>query len=193
MWIELDGMRLGAAAWNTDMPVDPGDHVVRAGAPGKATVTARTDVGVQAKVSLPLPELDDALRIVPAPAPQPIDRGGDDRGGARSLIIGSAFGVGGAGLVLGTYFGLHAKGAWADRNRHCVGGCDEQAVVYGKDAQRSAVLATVSTTVALASIGFGVYWWLTSPDDSERRARLRVQVQPNLAARGAVFSAEGVF
>lgn len=73
--VKRDGVVIGAAAWGTAIPVDPGPHKVTASAPGKRTfeTTVTTVEGRTARVSVPrdLPAAPPA----PAPAPAPVATG----------------------------------------------------------------------------------------------------------------------
>ena len=42
--VTLDGSRLARPAWDTPLPVDPGEHVVKASAPSRAVLTRRVEV-----------------------------------------------------------------------------------------------------------------------------------------------------
>jgi len=74
--IELDGASVGSAVFGVPTPVDPGQHSVRASAPGKKPQVFSIQVGpVADQQSLSIPPLEDApaeaTPATPAPATQP--------------------------------------------------------------------------------------------------------------------------
>lgn len=67
--IELDGASVGSAVFGAPTPVDPGEHNVRASAPGKKPQTFSVKIGPEAdEQSLTIPALEDAP-AEPTPAP----------------------------------------------------------------------------------------------------------------------------
>jgi hypothetical protein len=167
--VSVDGAPIGEAAWGVALPVDPGQRVVRAEAPGKQPYERVVDVpqATLVRESLEIPPLSD----VPAEAPVVVaaptlsqDGGGapeepsDGRATAGWL-------VGGAGLValgVGGFFGLRAMSRWDERNDLCQGGCTPAAKTAGDDAQSAANLATVGFGVGLVGVGVGAFLLLTA-------------------------------
>jgi hypothetical protein len=187
LWIALDGVRLGAEALDTAVPVDPGTHELKVGAPGKRTATVAVSVEGEAtrvEVSLPALEADPAALAAPhRPMDAPAARTGTD---LRDVLQGAALGVGVSGLLVGGLFGLRAKSEWDDRNEHCKSGCDARAVAYGESAQTSALVSTIATSVGLGALAAGLYLLLTEQaTDEEPKAKLQMSAGPDHAWVGA--------
>ena len=116
--VTLDGKELPSAAWETKVPVDKGSHVLTASATGRVTVTKSTDVTDGATSEVTVPPLPDApvptptpTKIVEAPARPavvaPVESHRGDTQRTIGLVVG---GVGVAGVVVGTVFGIRAIG-----------------------------------------------------------------------------------
>jgi len=155
--LEVDGMPLAAAAWGAALPVDPGEHVVRAQAPGFETLEQRISLGSSpgARQTLELPLLRPAPRAAePAAtasdAPPPM--AAEPHHPARTW----GWITGGAGLValgVGSYFGLQAFSHWDDRNAGCKNGCTPAAKTAGEDASQAATVATVGVGAGVVLLG----------------------------------------
>src|SRR5262252_2944627 len=122
--VSVDGSPLGEAAWGVAMPVDPGQHVVRAEAPGRTPFVTTVDVpsakAVRESVEIP------ALAAEPASAPPQAARATVAAPAAAAPAADTSSSkrtvgwvVGGVGLVsigVGTYFGLRAFSKWNERD-----------------------------------------------------------------------------
>ena len=177
--IERDGRELGQASWSTAMPVDGGEHIVRASAPGRAPFSATLVIGMESDartvevppfVTVIVPPLATPAPVTPA-VPllvAPASRSADDAGrGATRRRIGWA--VGAAGLIqLGAagYFGLQAFREHADSNSACP---DEQCTLPGvalnDQSRRAADASTVLAITGLATVATSVYLLWTSRRD----------------------------
>ncbi|HTV22330.1 MAG TPA: PEGA domain-containing protein [Polyangiaceae bacterium] len=119
--VERDGQDVGKAAWGMAVPVDPGSHVVRVSAPGKAPWSDQIEVPATSRTfSVTVPTLTDAA--APAPVtpietgsanPPPVEadvdssRGGGSNGqSVAALVVG---GVGLAAVATGTIFALQSR------------------------------------------------------------------------------------
>jgi hypothetical protein len=108
--VTRDGVTLDEAIWGTTLPVDPGDHLVRAEAPGyepwstSVSITRRGDT-----VTVKVPKLS-ATAVVEKPQPErlPVEpdkpaphASGGGHGLALGMLIGGAVvGLAGGGLML---------------------------------------------------------------------------------------------
>lgn len=106
-----DGKPIAEASWGTDLPVDPGPHVIRASAPARLPVEIPVTIGdVADRKSVTIPVLADEPRAAPPIGADDVAR---DRAAARRQtrrIIGySLGGTGLATLALGMAFGLSAS------------------------------------------------------------------------------------
>ncbi|MCC6648601.1 MAG: hypothetical protein IT374_23910 [Polyangiaceae bacterium] len=194
--VKRDGAEVARAELGVPIPVDPGDHVVTAAAPGKrpftATVQAK-DEGSTLSVKVPVLEADPAAIAPPAPAtsappaappassaaapppPPPAEAGG----GTQRTIGWVAGGVGVVGLAAGTLFALSARSKYSSSKDLCrpddPNRCT-QAGVDARDAARSrGNVATALFAVGVIGVGAGAALVLTAP--SEKGA---VRVSPAL-------------
>src|SRR5690606_11403332 len=143
---------VGEAQWGTALPVDPGEHVFEAAAPGKKPWRQVVDLrGEGATIDVNVPALEDeakpAVAATPAPAPAPAQPDapppGDDGGSQRTwaLVLGGA-GVIATGVGLG--FGLSASSKWSEAeeacpNKRCT---DPEKQKLGEDAGTAADVST---------------------------------------------------
>ena len=153
--VTLDDTAIGAGALGTALPVDPGDHTVRATAPGKQAFAVTVSAPASAQ-NLPvrIPMLADASRQTEQPPrevnephfPTPLAIGG--------FVVG---GVGLVGIAVGSYFGLHAKSlndqSKANGNCDATNHCTPAGTTLRRDALRSGDISTglfVAGGIALA-------------------------------------------
>jgi hypothetical protein len=176
--IEVDGTPLASAAWGTPLPVDPGEHVVRARAPGYAPFEQTVSIGTErgAKQTLELPPLQADVAAATAPAPVGIESstGVEDAGASRYPARTWGYVTGAAGVValgMGSYFGLRAFSLWDDRQKQCVGGCSDEAKKAGDDAGDAATVATVGVTGGLLLLAAGTAMIFYSSDVEPEQAR----------------------
>ena len=108
--VSRDGVTLDEAIWGTTLPVDPGDHLVRAEAPGfepwaaSVSITKRGDT-----TTVKVPKLS-ATAVVGKPSPERLPAepnkpaahaGGGGHGLALGLVIGGGLvGLGGGGVMI---------------------------------------------------------------------------------------------
>jgi serine/threonine-protein kinase len=163
--VERDGIVLGPAALGVPVPVDPGEHEIRARAPGKQTwrqtVTAE---GQGAIVEVTLPPLETATESTEAT--------GDDAAGPPrpwQLPMGiTLLSIGGAGVITGIALGGAAK-AKAD-GADC--DADDRCSTDGLATRDDAVtLGNIGTGIGIAGAvigGLGLTLWLTAPSDRDR-------------------------
>jgi serine/threonine-protein kinase len=175
--VTANGSPRNSGTWGVAIPVDPGDVLVEATAPGrspfKATVSAVE--GKEATVEVPLLEASPSQAPAPglaaSPAPARLEGG---TGGSSMRPI--ALGVAGLGLVaigVGSVFGVTAMSKWSDSNSHCppASGCDAQGVSSAHDAKSAAVVSDVTIGVGLAAVAAGaVLYFLGAPKTVQARA-----------------------
>jgi hypothetical protein len=207
--LHLDGTEVDRAMLGTAVPIDPGDHVVRARAAGKKTREVRVSVGAanDAKLVLVAPlERDDSPSASVRPAPLlprasaqvPVRSPSEDRGVARTTdrrLVGYAVGTGGLVAVgVGAYFGLSAKRRYDEASsEHCVAGsCDDTAVVLSRDAYRMAWISTVWTGVGLGAVGVGAYLIATGAGTGTAASR-KVAVAPEIGPGVAAVTVRGTW
>jgi hypothetical protein len=186
--VTIDGTRLGEAAYGVAMPVDPGEHHVKAEAPGKQPFEKSIDVSKSRaeQWQIEIPALTDATDEPTSGAsagaqPSPTASTASSSSSTRTLgfVVG---GVGLASLAVGGYFGLQAYSRWDARNDACKGGCTDAAKTEGDDARQAATVSTIGFGVGAAALGVGLVLILTSgssketPSPSARIGRMQVGV-----------------
>ena len=183
--VSLDGATLPAAALGTPLPVDPGEHMVSASAPGDEGWTQQVTVRAGGdKPTLTIPPL--AVRSAPAPGgvPAPPAVGppspsaespatGEVRFGAQRISGIVSGGLGLAGVAVGTVLGLAANGKKNDYQgeESASGDC---VTVACHDANQKAVSDSTVSTVAFvaggALVAAGAVLWLAAPSGASASA-----------------------
>lgn len=164
------GVEVRAGAWGTALPIDPGEYVIEASAPGRVTHTETIRVAEgpgKMEVRIPvLAELPSAepvpVSVTPAPA-LPSD-GGSSGSGRRTVgIVMTSLGAG--TLAVGGFFGLRALSLNADSKDHCRTDvlCDARGVALRNDALAAGSVATILAGVGGALAVTGVVLWVTAP------------------------------
>jgi serine/threonine-protein kinase len=159
-----DGVRIDPAAWGLAVPVDPGDHVVSAEAPGKTTWSARVHTEPRQLSEIEVPSLRDAP-VSSGPPPSPEKPTEPAPSSSSQRIFGVTLGgVGIVGLGLGTFFGLRASSTWGESQRTCVDlTCDPAGHRLAEDASSQATISTVAFAAGAALLVGGILLWLTAP------------------------------
>ena len=181
--VKRDGAVLAPALLGTSVPVDPGDHVVSASAPGKEpwkVVVKLDQPGNTITIDVPplLEKKPDAGVVTPPNAPPPGPALPPDlpapasRGWRRPLGI-AATAVGAVGLGLGVGFGFMAKGAFNDSNTS--GNCDEKTnkcntagIAQRDDAISKGNIGTGVFIAGAVLAAGGVVLWITAPSSPKR-------------------------
>jgi hypothetical protein len=173
--VARDGVEIGAAARGEAVPVDPGDHVVEASAPGRASFREVVHVGALHEA--------DVVRVPPLPqvAQVPSEGSVPEKSGARAPSPGvrplaiASFAVGGVGLALGTMAGLvaiakheQATSACASYPNHCPASGDADGP--NNDSRTWAAISTVGLAVGGAALATGFVLVLTAPRGDSARA-----------------------
>ena len=200
--IRLDNDPVPKAEWDTAVPVDPGPHVITAGAPGRLAWTQKKTLGgAGARIAFTIPTLEKApTAAAPAPAAAPASAPGpspdqaESSGGGHSTQRTLALVAGGAGVVgmgVGTVFGvmmLSKKSAYKkrlDAAGHCA---DAECASLSHDAYSAGNVATVGWIAGGALVAAGVVLWLTAPS-----AGRTVGVVPEVGVGTAKLSLGGTW
>jgi hypothetical protein len=179
--VRRDGVALQEAEFGSPIPVDPGEHVIEAVAPGKQPWTSKVRVaGDAAKVSVEIPKLQaagepaaattsssSAVSTMPGSSPPPSDRPSGSAQRVTGLVFG---GVGVVGLGLGTFFGLQASSKWSDAKAKCTDypyGCGAEGADLRSSAHSGATVSTVAFVAGGALLATGVVLYLTAPSKKE--------------------------
>jgi hypothetical protein len=160
--VTIDGAPVHPETLGLPRPVDPGEHTVHAEAagykPGDTKFTVAEAGNAEAK-----------LTLEKAPdAPVAGGVGGDaPKGSSNKTLAVVAFGVGGAGLLVGAITGFIALGKHSDLNDACPGGTcanDKQSDV---DSYKTmGTISTVGFIVAGVGAAAGAVLWFTAPKET---------------------------
>lgn len=202
--LKRDGMSVGDAQWGAAVPVDPGDHVVVASAPGRRDYSATVSLheGASATVSVPsLQELPAAVSApqpapasapapvaMPAPRPQPqplapIPPAPSPSTGPGALVIGlGALGVVGVGV--GTVFGIMASSKYDESKGNCtktdVNLCSAQGVDQRNTAFTYGNVATAGFVVGGLALAGAATLWIFGGNDSEAPPAAKTAIRAGL-------------
>lgn len=163
--VTRDGLSVGTPSWGVAVPVDLGEHLIAASAPGfrQWSKTVRVELGERIEVQIPALERMAPAASASTPAPAPKDSLHSQQGEARRTWGWALSGVGVAALGVGTYFGLRALSKDNSSESHCHGStCDASGLDMNSDALRSANVANVAFGVGIIGLGLGSWLLLTS-------------------------------
>ena len=159
--VRRDGEPVGRPQWSAPVPVDAGEHVIDASAPGHLpwrSLAAVRGEGVTVRVVVPM------LPVSPTSAPAQAHARRHGLGTQRILAL-VAGGVGLTGGVVASVFTAKALSDKQDAARACQGtSCSSmQAAASGNDAHAAGNITTVAVVVAAAGITAGLTLWFTAP------------------------------
>jgi hypothetical protein len=165
--IAVDERPLRRPAWGTQMPVDPGEHVIEARAPARKPWRETTIIGPEADVKTVrvalVPEEQPATppaatgAAVPPRLEQPKELPPDR---TAAIVIG---GAGLAAIAVGGAFGVHAIVKHDEATSICTTRpCSAASVDLDEAAKTSADIATVTISVGILALGVGTWFWLSS-------------------------------
>lgn len=171
--VTLDGTRLGASAWGSSLPIDPGSHTVVVAAEGRAPFERTFDVtgngqrvvldvpALAVAPPLPAPPAPRALASQPAAAPVgPIDSGGGRRRAAAVVIAGGATLVVAGGVLGGLAL---MKKDESDQGCPTATTCSDAGAEAMGTANTLAWGANVAVGVGLIAVATGVVLHLLAP------------------------------
>ncbi len=202
------GVVVDRALWGTAVPVDPGELVVTARAPGYETyeTTMQVEVG-PAEATFSIPALVATKDAQVTPEGQETEPASDakeqpTRGQGRRTAAFITGGVGIVGLALGGVFGVLAMGKESKAEEVCgdsttcpAGSGGEE---YSRQALTNATVSTVGFAVGGALLATGIVLFVTAPKKSEGSALLKksegsalLKVSPRVG--GAEMSLGGSF
>lgn len=170
--IQTDGHEIPAAALGTPIPIDPGEHLIEATAPGYAVWSTKVTVGDNADLkTIAVPKLTPApaekeKAAAPPPPVAPLQSGSGQR--TAGFVLG---GAGVAALGLGAVFGILAAGQASDAEDDPALCPNKQCSPEGRDeidaASTKALVSTIGIGVGIAAIGAGAILILTSGPTTE--------------------------
>ena len=172
--VKLDGNVLEATVLGTPVPVDPGKHTIDASAKGKKPFSTTVDVTDRARSpSVEIPALEaeaDTKTVTPATSPienPPVDTRSS---GSTQRVLGLVgMGLGGAGLVIGSIFGLRTSSKWSEAKEHCTGiDCDRTGVELAAQAKNAGTVSTISFIAGGVCLVGGGILFFTAPSTSKK-------------------------
>jgi hypothetical protein len=194
--VERDGLRVGEGMYDTPVPVDLGQHVVRVSAPGKKSIELKVEAkqeGVEVVVEIPAlaadaPPPPDQTSPLPVEPPKPLAPVSQTR-----RIAG--FAVGGAGVVsLGIGIGLGALAISKKNASNQPGVCNASDVCSsaGQQLRMSGIQAANASTALFviggAALGTGIVLFVTAPSSRPKHDARRVP-ELSLGLGGATLRA----
>lgn len=214
--VKRDGIAIGAAAWGTAIPVDPGSHRIVASAPGKqweTTITASE--GKTAKVSVPrdLPAAPVSAvaaggvtnpsvtgNVTPENTAAPNAQGFPppvvEKAGSTQRTVGwIVTGIGAVGVGLGAGFGLSSLGKRNESRDHCnVDACDATGVGLRSDAMSAGNVSTIAFIAGGAALAGGIALVLTAPKGTESHEPVsKLRAVPTAGLNGGGLTLQGNF
>lgn len=182
--VTRDGSLVPREAWSMAVPVDPGEHVIEAHAPGRKAMRLSVEAPAEGAVAtVNVPELEAApLAAEPAhesretssaPAPVASPDTADSNRGATQRWVGIGLGaLGVVDLAVTGIIALHAGSLNSDSKAECRSDQPNLCTARGKelrdDARSSGNLATGGTILGAALVGAGVVVFLTAPHGHDR-------------------------
>jgi hypothetical protein len=185
--VNIDGQTVPVAALGLKRPVDPGSHKVTATADGykPADTTFSVTEGGSAAATLKMEKAAGAVAVAPGPggpgAPpgpgpaSPTEPGADvgtGKGNSNKTLAIVAFGVGGAGLVVGAITGAIALGKAGDLKNVCDANktCPASSTSDVDSYKSVGTISTIGFIVAGVGGVAGVVLLLTAPKDNAASA-----------------------
>jgi serine/threonine-protein kinase len=184
--VARDGEPVGRAQWGTAVPIDPGEHVIVAMAPGKQRWEGRVEAPDQfGSTSITVPVLADASAPAASAASSapafpeasaqnlPPDSAAPPASmwtTQRILAVGAGA-VGVIGVGIGTYFGIVTKTKLDDSNSDgCSGNhCNSTGASLRNDAFNAGTVSTVAFVVGAVGLAGGAVLWFTAPSPTTPR------------------------
>jgi len=182
--VQRDTETIPKAQWGVAVPVDPGDHAVRASAPGRKAWTTTLSLARAASATVTVPALEPGEEPAAATTPaaptaaapaavaspmntaEPSAANQGTGGGTVQKTLGlAAAGVGLVAVGIGAYLGLHAKSAYDDSNAngHCTSNqCDVTGDQDRSNARGAATASTIAFAAGFVAIAGGAVLYFTA-------------------------------
>lgn len=159
LFLTIDGARVPEAAVTAPHKLNPGTHELRAHYEGGDEVRA-TVVLLEGETQ--------KVELAPPPPKVTVKRGASESQKTMAPVY-VAFGVAGAGVVVGTIAGLVTLSDTKDLENQCQAnagryGCPPP--LWGKldEASMLGTISTIGFVVAGAAAAFGLGWWIFAPE-----------------------------
>lgn len=185
--VRRNGRPLTEAEWGMAVPVDPGEHLIEALAPGHAAWVKRTRVDRQTGnivIDVPLlaANVPQLAGSTPAPTAGPTTITAEPSTtfapGANQRMAGIALGISGLlGLGVALGFDLRAHAKASDRDEAARAGNAAATDAFHQQALSAQTTALIVGGAAFAVLGTGIVLYLTAPKSTGN-----VHVVPQMAA-----------
>jgi hypothetical protein len=192
--LSLDGTDLPAAAVGSTLPVDPGEHVIRAQAPDGRSIerTFKLAEGEQTSVELKFPQAEQPAPSAPRPsAAPPVSSPPPGRPWWPPTTLGTAgLATGAAGLIaIGVGAGLWVKSGntYDDLSSRCPQGCLPEHESEINSARTQETAARVLFAVGGVAVAAGVTLFVLGRPDGNKPAPGAAYVGPGTVGFKGVF------
>jgi hypothetical protein len=183
--VRHNGVLLAPATWGTTAPVDLGEHVVEATAPGRQSWSSRFVVREgDPPHAIEVPALEsNALATAPTSSAAPDSTSESHAGRNWGYAVG---GLGIASVAVGSIFGLRAIGKNDDAKSLCrPESCTSaEGIDLNSEARSSATISTVAIGAGLVAVGVGAVLVLTSRSSAPKTREAAIRLVPNAGANG---------
>jgi hypothetical protein len=187
--IKRDDQDVGKGSFDTPIPVDPGDHLIEATAPGYSIWSTHSVTNKEGQVF---------TVTIPALVPKPIDETAAAGSGGPSPLRPAAYAVGGigvAGVVAGAIFGGLAASSSSKLKTECPNNiCTASSQGNLSSAKTQALVSTIGLTVGGAALATGIVLFVVSrPSGKKDDARPSAELVPSFGPQGGSLSLVGRF
>jgi|RhiMethySRZTD1v2_1073278.scaffolds.fasta_scaffold92678_2 hypothetical protein len=210
--VKRNGVTLGAAAWGSPAPVDPGQYVIEASAPGRQRWQTNVTVAASGTERVQINDLA-AEPARPEPLPAPKSEGstavkGEDgaavvrdsapaAGNTPLRTVGLALcGASALSLGVGGFFAIRAMNLNSDSKQagRCADNhCDQEGLALRKDSISSANTATVAFVAGGVLAAAGVTLFIVGNQKPSNAQALRIGAAPVVGPRDAAMVLRGQF
>ena len=179
--VTLDGAPVSAAGLGLERPVDPGVHAVHAEAPGYKPADTSFQVSSAGKAQATL-VLEKAPQAAVATTTTTTTTTSGSKLSTRKKVAIGAFGVGGAGLLLGAITGLVAVSKHSKLSDKCPNDLCPASLQSDYDSYKTmGTLSTIGFIVGGVGAGAGAFLWFTAPKES---AQAKIDWHPYVGVGG---------
>lgn len=168
--ISIDGLQHPREAWGVPLPVDAGEHVIEASAPGRTPFRVTITSHDEGTTLVDVPEL--ALNPEIARAEEDRSSGSvtavsDEGRGTQRIAALALGGVGLVGLGVGGFFGLSAQNTYESADCSSNNVCSPSGLEARDSAENKAMVATVAGGIGVAALAGAAVLWFTAPASKE--------------------------
>jgi tetratricopeptide (TPR) repeat protein len=178
MTVRRDGIDIGEASWNVETPIDPGEHVIEATAPGKRTWRATVTIGDDAdRKELTVNMQDEGARLALPPNPTSA-RGDPGRRAAGYAAFAGAGLFAGAAVVA---WRVHENNlAIYNDDTRCLQGTETRGEQCGGQGRTAGIALDVEVSAfAAAAIVAALGGWLLWVHDPRSPPTRRASCAPS--------------